>query len=162
MTVFGKRARSSPLSFIRILSVSSRAWPPLPAIHFVRATARNYSVKEATIVHLSSGDPEAAPVEYWLFKWTLYGFCCSPCHWYDIINAIPCLIGLTPSIEDPCLYTGFVHDPSNPSSVMLSATLSLGMYVDDFVYFSKDPAVEPLFCCLLAKQCKVEFMGIVE
>ena len=45
---------------------------------------------------------------------------------------------------------------------MSSAPLSLGMYVDDFVYFSKDPAVEALFCRLLAKQCKVDFMGIVE
>jgi hypothetical protein len=36
------------------------------------------------------------------------------------------------------------------------------MYVDDFVYFSADPAVEPLFCRLLAERCKVDFMGIVE
>jgi hypothetical protein len=42
------------------------------------------------------------------------------------------------------------------------APLSLGLYVDNFVYFSKDPAVETLFCCLLAKCCKVDFMGIVE
>ncbi len=40
--------------------------------------------------------------------------------------------------------------------------LSLGLYVDNFVYFSKDPVVETLFCCLLAKRCKVDFMGIVE
>jgi hypothetical protein len=45
---------------------------------------------------------------------------------------------------------------------MSSALLSLGMYVDDFFYFSKDPAVEPLFCCLLAEQSKVDFMVIVE
>ncbi len=36
------------------------------------------------------------------------------------------------------------------------------MYVDDFVYFLEDPAVEALFCCLLAEHCKVDFMGIVE
>ena len=36
------------------------------------------------------------------------------------------------------------------------------MYVDDFVYFSADPAVESLFCRLLAERCKVDFMGIVE
>ena len=96
---------------------------------------------EVTIVCSPSGDPEAAPDEYWLLKRTLYGLCCSPCHWYDKINAILCSIGLVPSREDPCLYTEFVRNPSDPSSAMLSATLSLGMYVDDFVYFSKDPEV---------------------
>jgi hypothetical protein len=72
------------------------------------------------------------------------------------------LIGLTPSLEDPCLYTGFVRDPANPSATITTAPLSLGIYVNNFVYFSPDPAIEALFCCLLAKQCKVDFMGIVE
>jgi hypothetical protein len=40
--------------------------------------------------------------------------------------------------------------------------LSLGIYVDDFVYFSADPAAEDLFCRLLAECCNVDFMGIVE
>jgi hypothetical protein len=38
----------------------------------------------------------------------------------------------------------------------------MGLYVDDFIYFSENPAVESLFCHLLAKRCKVDFMGIVE
>ncbi len=38
--------------------------------------------------------------------------------------------------------------------------LSLGLYVDDFVYFSEDPQVEALFCQLLSQHCKVDFMGI--
>jgi hypothetical protein len=40
--------------------------------------------------------------------------------------------------------------------------LSLGIYVDDFVYFLADPAAEDLLCRLLAERCKVDFMGIVE
>jgi hypothetical protein len=71
-------------------------------------------------------------------------------------------IRLTPSLEDPCPYLGFVHDPSDPSGPTLTSPLTLGLYVDDFVYFSEDPAVESLFCRLLAKRCKVNFMGIVE
>jgi hypothetical protein len=43
-----------------------------------------------------------------------------------------------------------------------SAPLSLGLYINNFVYFLEDPAVEALFCCLLAKHCKVDFIGIVE
>ncbi len=71
-------------------------------------------------------------------------------------------IGLTPSLEDPWLYLGFVHDPSDPSGPTLTSPLTLGLYVDDFIYFLEDPAVESLSCRLLAKHCKVDFMGIVE
>jgi hypothetical protein len=64
--------------------------------------------------------------------------------------------------EDLCLYTGFIHDPKNLTTSQSSCPLSLGLYVDDFVYFSKDPAIEALFYHLLAEQFKVDFMGIVE
>ncbi len=57
---------------------------------------------------------------------------------------------------------GFVHDPSAPSGPKLTSPLTLGLYVDYFVYFSEDHAVESLFCRLLAKHCKVDFMGLVE
>jgi hypothetical protein len=40
--------------------------------------------------------------------------------------------------------------------------LSIGLYVDDFVYFSKDPEVESLFKRLLKEQVNVDFMGLVE
>ena len=83
-------------------------------------------------------------------------------HWYDKINAILQSIRLTPLLEDPCLYTGSIRDPSDPSLVITVAPLSLSLYVNNFVSFSKDPAVETLFCRLLAKRCKVDFMGIVE
>jgi hypothetical protein len=43
-----------------------------------------------------------------------------------------------------------------------TSPLTLGLYVDDLVYFSEDPSVEALFCRLLAEQCKVDFMGVVE
>jgi hypothetical protein len=69
-----------------------------------------------TIVCPPSGNLEAALDEYWLLKHTLYGLRRSPRHWYDNFSAILCLIGLTPLLEDPCLYTGFVWDQSNPSS----------------------------------------------
>ena len=72
--------------------------------------------KETTIVCPPAGDPDAEPHEYWLLLKTLYGLRRSPCHWYDKINAILISIGLTPSLEDPCLYSGFIQDPSDPSS----------------------------------------------
>ncbi len=117
---------------------------------------------ETTIVRPPSGDPEADPQEYWLLLKTLYGLRRSPRHWFDKINAIFLSIGLTPSLEDPCLYSGFVTDPKDPSNSPSQHPLTLGLYVDDFVYFSEDPAVESLFCRLLGERCKVDFMGIVE
>jgi hypothetical protein len=115
-----------------------------------------------TIVCPPSGNPNATPDKYWLLKQMIYGLWCSLQHWYDKINAILQSIGLTPLLKDLCLFTGFVHDPSYPASVITLVLLSLGLYVGNFVYFSKDPAVETLFCRLLAKRCKVDFMGIVE
>ncbi len=115
-----------------------------------------------TIVRPPSGNPEANLQEFWLLQCTLYGLWHSPCHWYDKINAILRSIGLTPSLEDPCLYLGFVHDLSAPSGPKLTSPLTLGLYEDNCVYFSEVPAVESLFCRLLAKHCKLDIMGIVE
>jgi hypothetical protein len=110
------------------------------------------SLDEITIIHPPSGDPEAVPAKYWLLTQTLYGLRCSPQHWYDKINVILCLLGLTPSLEDPCFYTGYIRNPANPSATLSTAPLSLGIYVNDFVYFLADPAVEDLFCHLLAER----------
>ena len=118
--------------------------------------------EETSIVRPPSGNPDADPQEYWLLLKTLYGLRCSPHHWYDKINAILISIGLNPSLEDPCLYSGFIQDPSDPASKKSTSPLTLGLYVGDFVYFSKDPSVKALFCRLLVKRCKVDFMGVVE
>jgi hypothetical protein len=117
--------------------------------------------EEVTIVCPPSDHPDADPQEYWLLWHTLYGLRLSPRHWYDRINAILRPIGLALLLEDPCLYSGFIQDPLDPSGAKSKSPLSLGLYVDAFVYFLKDPAVEALFCCLLAEWCKVNFMGIV-
>ncbi len=119
-------------------------------------------VDKITIVQPPSGDPKAQPHEYWLLLCTLYSLCWSPCHWYNKITKILVFIGLTPTLKDPCLFTGFVHDPHQPDAPSLVHPLLLGLYVDDFIYFSEDPAVEALFCHLLGEHCKVDFIGIVE
>jgi len=97
-----------------------------------------------------------------LLKKTLYGLRHSPRHWYEKIDSILCLIGLIPNAHDLCFYTGIIHNPHNPSALPSSAPLSIGLYVDDFVYFSGDPAVESLFERLLQEQVKVDCMGLVE
>jgi hypothetical protein len=83
--------------------------------------------EETTIVRPPSGDPDADadPQEYWLLLKTLYGLRQSPRHWYDKINAILISIGLKPSLEDPCLYSGFIQDPSDPSLEKSTSPLTL-------------------------------------
>ena len=153
--------RQDSLRFLTSMAVASRR--PLRQGDCKNAFCQGIlPADEITIIRPPKGDPDAASDEYWLLKRTLYGLRRSPRHWYDKISAILRSIGLVPSREDPCLYTGFVIDPSNPLSCPTSKPLSLGMYVDDFVYFSEDPEVERLFCRLLSERCKVDFMGIVE
>ena len=108
--------------------------------------------EEVTIVRPPPGDPNANPSKYWLLLCTLYGLQRSPRHWYDKINTILQSIGLTPSLKDPCLFTGRIVDPDDPTAMPSSAPLSLGLYVENFVYFSKDSKTEKLFCCLLKEQ----------
>ncbi len=118
--------------------------------------------EETTIVRPPSGDPDATKDEYWLLLKTLYGLCWSPWHWNGKIVAILHSIGIIPSSYNPCLYSRFVRDPKNTSGSPSSTPFSMGLYVDDFVYFLEDPAVKALFEHLLWVQIKVDFMGLVE
>ena len=92
--------------------------------------------EEITIVCPPLGDPDAAKDEYWLLQKMLYGLRRSLRHWYEKIDAILRSIGLVPNAHNPCFYTGFVRDPRSPSTSASTVPLSLGLYVDDFVYFS--------------------------
>ncbi len=53
-------------------------------------------------------------------------------------------------------------DPPNPADSPSSEPLTLGLYVDDFVYFLTNPKVEAKFQHLLKQQVTVDFMGRVE
>ncbi len=117
---------------------------------------------KTTIVRPPLVDPDATSDEYWLLLKTLYGLCRSPRHWYDKVDTILCSLGLTPSSYDPCLFSGFVQDPNDPSQSLSTKPFSLGLYVDDFVYFSEDPAVRSFFEHLLCEQITVNIMGLVE
>ena len=117
---------------------------------------------EITIIEPPIGDPDAKKDEYWLLKHTLYGLRRSPKHWYDKIRKILTSLGLKQNPCDPCLFCGNIIDPTDPSDSPSSSPLTLGLYVDDFVYFSADPAVEAKFVRLLQQQSTVEYMGTVE
>ncbi len=53
-------------------------------------------------------------------------------------------------------------DPLDPAVPATSLPLTLGLYIDKFVHFSKDPVVKQKLDALLSQPFTVEFMGTVE
>jgi hypothetical protein len=117
---------------------------------------------ETTIVKPLIGDPDAGKDEYWLLKKTLYGLRRSPRHWYNKIWLVLASISLKPNVSDPCMFTGSISDPNDPAADIPFTPLTIGLYVDDFVYFSVDPEVERRFEQLLSSLITVNFMGTVD
>ncbi len=64
--------------------------------------------------------------------------------------------------SNPCMFTGRIIDPSNPAADIPTVPLTIGLYVDDFIYFTEDPAVERRFKQLLSGLVTVNFMGTVD
>eukprot|EP00956_Cyclotella_meneghiniana_P030923 scaffold79637_cov24-Cyclotella_meneghiniana.AAC.1 len=140
---------------------------------------------ELTVVRPPVGDPEYNNDTYWLLNKTLYGLRRSPHHWYNMFTAALKDMGLQPSLHDPCLFSGAVtSSAANPSQAPLTslpsslhsentsstcttpspspALIHVGIYVDDFVFYSTDPAQEALFMEELKKRVVVDFMGPVD
>jgi len=88
---------------------------------------------------------------YLLLKKTLYGLKRSPCHWYDTCTKVLKSIGLRPCPNAPCLFTGTLIEGEPP--------ICLGLFVDDFIYFSKSTKVEKYFEEEFEKHFKVDFQG---
>eukprot|EP00956_Cyclotella_meneghiniana_P012602 scaffold17913_cov36-Cyclotella_meneghiniana.AAC.1 len=139
---------------------------------------------ELTVVRPPVGDPEHDKDTYWLLNKTLYGLRRSPHHWYNMFTKALKDIGLSPSLHDPCLFSGTLsqHDSTPSTPVTASPTVAspsassstsspaestpapihVGIYVDDFVFYSTDPAQEQLFMEALKKRVVVDFMGPVD
>ena len=115
--------------------------------------------EEITIVRPPLGDPNAKEGEYWLLNKTLYGLCRSPRHWYEMLVSILLNMGLTQSRHDPCLFHGVPSTPEHPA-MPGDPPITIGIYVDDFVYFSLSDDVEERFEKILSKDLKVTFMGV--
>ena len=136
--------------------------------------------EERCAVRPPPGDPRYAQDEYWLLNKTLYGLRRSPHHWYNMFVQALKDMGLQQSIHDPCLFSGSVtsdlpqantNSQSPPNTTTTSsnhplnptrAEIFVGIYVDDFVFFSTDPKEEKRFMSELKKRVVVDFMGDVD
>eukprot|EP00557_Chaetoceros_sp_GSL56_P002018 CAMPEP_0176495642 /NCGR_PEP_ID=MMETSP0200_2-20121128/10769_1 /TAXON_ID=947934 /ORGANISM="Chaetoceros sp., Strain GSL56" /LENGTH=849 /DNA_ID=CAMNT_0017893541 /DNA_START=929 /DNA_END=3474 /DNA_ORIENTATION=+ len=77
----------------------------------------------------------------------------SPRHWYETAKNALLQLNLKPCPNAPCIFTGQLL-PNKPP-------IYVGMYVDDFLYFSSDPLVEQTFEKLIPSKTslQLEFNG---
>jgi hypothetical protein len=108
---------------------------------------------ETVIVRPPPGCPFSQPGELWLLNKTLYGLRRSPKHWYDALCGALREIGMTPMAHDPCVFTGSMFEGG--------PLLYLGVYVDDFTYFSESDEVERIFEAALSSKLQIDWMGEV-
>ena len=73
----------------------------------------------------------------------------SPKHWYELAKKILLQIGFKQSKTSPCLFVGNLIEGEPP--------IYLGLYVDDFIYFSASPKVEKKFEEEFSKHVPVTF-----
>jgi len=117
---------------------------------FVQATL---PPDETYILRPPHGCHLTPPNTYWMLKRTLYGLKRSPRHWYEKAREILEDMGLKQCKHAPCIFKGTIL-PNKPP-------IYLGLYVDDFVYFSEDKDVEAHFEKTLQSKTNVDFMGQV-
>jgi hypothetical protein len=109
---------------------------------------------EVVIFKPPSGCPVSKQGTYWKLDKTLYGLRQSPLHWFNRISSSFKAIGLQSCPNAPCIFYGTLI-PGEPP-------VYIGLYVDDFVYFSESDAVEQAFESKLVNHgVSVDFMQTV-
>ena len=79
-----------------------------------------------------------------------------------MIKVIILKLGLKASPRDPCLLSGTLDKPNSHKTISEDQyQLHVGVYVDNFVFYSSDPDQEVLFQSLLQEHIQVDFMGDV-
>ena len=108
---------------------------------------------ETYVVRPPKGCTQTHPLELWKLRKPLYGLRRAPRHWYDKFRDLLSSINLRPCQNAPCIFHGEILPDKPP--------LYVGVYVDDFVYFSTCPEVEKDFESRLSSLTDVDFMGDV-
>ena len=108
---------------------------------------------EQYVVKPPPGCPFSRPKTYFKLLKTLYGLKRSPRHWYEKARQTLISMGLHPLTHSPCIFTGSIIEGEPP--------LYLGLYVDDFVYFSASTKVESKFETVFGSKIKTTFNGPV-
>ena len=118
---------------------------------------------EVMVLRPPIGNPYYQEDEYWILKKTLYGLHRPPHHCYNTIKGILLKMFLKASPHDPCLLSGVLANPSSPDTIYAAQSqIHVGLYVENFVFYSSDPTQEAPFKTLLQEHIQVDFMEDVE
>ena len=117
---------------------------------FVQATLPK---DELYVIRPPKGCLHTHPTEFWKLNKPLYGLRRAPRHWYNKFHSMLVSLNLQPCKNAHCLFHGHLL-PNKPP-------LYLGVYVDDFIYFSQSPEVEKSFEDKLKALTDVDFLGPV-
>jgi dUTPase len=109
---------------------------------------------ESYICTPPAGCPITPPHTYWKLKKTLYGLKRSPKHFYDLACKLLKRLGLKAHPTSPCLFYGHII-PGHPP-------IYLGLYVDDFIYFSESDEVEKVFKQKFSKLISIDWNGDID
>ena len=116
-----------------------------------------------TVIQPTIGYLDFQKDEYWLLKKTLYVLRRSPHDWYNIIKRILLNMGLKASTHDSCLLSGILDKPTSHNTISEDQSqLHVGLYVENFIFYSSDPSQEALFQTLIQEHIQVDFMGYVD
>jgi hypothetical protein len=96
------------------------------------------------IVRPPPGCPFSKPGKLWLLNKILYSLRRSPKHWYNALCQALKEIGMLWMAHDPCVFTGFM--------IFGGPLLYLGVYVEDFTYFSASDKVKQIFKAALSSK----------
>ena len=113
----------------------------------------NLPDEELYVVRPPKGCTQTHPNDLWKLKKPLYGLRRAPRHWYDKFKHMLTSLNLRPCHNAPCIFHGQLL-PNKPP-------IYVGVYVDDFVYFSTSQEVESTFESRLSSLTDVDFMGDV-
>ena len=106
---------------------------------------------EPYVLRPPPGCPRTPQGTYWKLKRTLYGLKRSPRHWYEKAKTTLQQIGLKPVQNSSCIFHGTPIKGHPP--------IYVGIYVDDFIYFSESRKVEEHFEAQFEKHFKVTWEG---
>ena len=91
---------------------------------------------------------------YWKLKKTLYGLKRSPRHFYDLAKKTLLSLGFKVHASSPCIFIGTLIKGHPP--------IYLGLYVDDFIYFSESRQVEAKFEKEFGEKLDTDFNGEIQ
>ncbi len=124
------------LRFLTALAVRNRCIPKTGDVS--QAFCQSYLPNdEHYVLRPPPGCPITPPNSYLKLKKTLYGLKRSPRHFYQLAVKHLKEIGLEQHPYSPCIFYGTLIEGEPP--------LYLGLYVDDFIYFSESQEVETHF-----------------